>query len=302
MSATERQLNARPSRLGSRTWRSILDLPPAEPESIDEPVDSSNSKHLHRNPSPSPPLSPMNPFAAGGWGARSGMAPSIFGALPTTTIANAGTMQRDSVLYKFTSCNTTILNCTIAGPSGRAVYRVVTESGAPSSTMFKDNDGRNVAMMNWQPNANVEIRGIASRQRVRDWLHLSTDQRFGLVLSAPCAYADFASLQPTGHASWRGPVCMVSSGRLHMCKSSADVGVDDALTFTEAVQTSVGGPEGPCQSGESSRHHSRDDARGDTTWFTRGVSRCHRSPHLRSQHRLRCRTSNHYDSLATPSI
>ncbi|EPT02199.1 hypothetical protein FOMPIDRAFT_1029484 [Fomitopsis schrenkii] len=118
----------------------------------------------------------MNPFAAGGWGARSGMAPSIFGALPTTTIANAGTMQRDSVLYKFTNCSTTILNCTIAGPQGRTVYRVVTESGAPSSTMFKDNDNRNVAMVNWQPNANVEIRGIASRQRVRDWLRLSADQ------------------------------------------------------------------------------------------------------------------------------
>ncbi|KAI0729844.1 hypothetical protein C8Q72DRAFT_777261 [Fomitopsis betulina] len=131
----------------------------------------------------------MNPYAAGGWGSRSGMAPSIFGALPTTTIANAGSMQRDSVLYKFTKCSTTILNCTIAGPNGRAVYRVATESGAPSSTMFKDNDNRNVAMVNWQPNASVEIRGIASRQPVRDWLRLSTDQSKRVMTIGGIQYA-----------------------------------------------------------------------------------------------------------------
>lgn len=168
-----------PLAFGISDMEGILDLPPAEPEFIDKPIDTRNIKQPHRTPSPLHPVSAMNPYAAGGWGSRSGMAPSIFGALPTTTIANAGSMQRDSVLYKFTKCSTTILNCTIAGPNGRAVYRVATESGAPSSTMFKDNDNRNVAMVNWQPNASVEIRGIASRQPVRDWLRLSTDQRFG---------------------------------------------------------------------------------------------------------------------------
>lgn len=176
MSANQLQLDA--PRLQSRTWRHILDLPPVEPELIEpKPIDTSTCNKQHSQPAPHP-ISAMNPFAAGGWGTRSGMAPSIFGALPTATIANARTMQPDSVLYKFTNCNTTILNCSIAGPQGRTVYRVVTESGAPSSTIFKDNDNRNVAMVSWQPNANVEIRGVASRQRVRDWLRLSADQRF----------------------------------------------------------------------------------------------------------------------------
>ncbi|KAH9836321.1 uncharacterized protein C8Q71DRAFT_797099 [Rhodofomes roseus] len=131
----------------------------------------------------------MNPFAAGGWGYGSGMAPSIFGALPTVTISNAKTVQPDSTLYKFTECNTTILNCSIAGPQGRVVYRVATDSGALSSTMLKDNDNRNVAMVNWQPNANVEIRGVASRQRVRDWLHLSADQSKRVMNVAGVPYA-----------------------------------------------------------------------------------------------------------------
>jgi len=87
-------------------------------------------------------------------------------------------MQADSVEFKFQDFNTTILNCTIVGPQNRVLYRVVTDSGAPSATMWKDNESRNVAQVNWQPNATLEIRGVASRQRARDWLRLSSDQRF----------------------------------------------------------------------------------------------------------------------------
>lgn len=72
----------------------------------------------------------------------------------------------------------TILNCTVVGPGEQVVYRIVTNSGAPSSTVWKDNDNRSVAMVNWQPNATCEVRNVASRQRVRDWLRLSPDQRF----------------------------------------------------------------------------------------------------------------------------
>lgn len=121
----------------------------------------------------------MNPFTQGGWGSGSGIAPSIFGALPTLPVSDSipRSMQPDSVTFQLTNFNTTILNCSILGPQSRVAYRVVTDSGAPSSTIFKDNESRNVAMIQWQPNATLEIRGVTSRQRARDWLRLASDQR-----------------------------------------------------------------------------------------------------------------------------
>ncbi|KAI0918517.1 hypothetical protein AcW1_009611 [Taiwanofungus camphoratus] len=114
----------------------------------------------------------------GGWGSGSGIAPSIFGALPTLPVSDSipRSMQPDSVTFQLTNFNTTILNCSILGPQSRVAYRVVTDSGAPSSTIFKDNESRNVAMIQWQPNATLEIRGVTSRQRARDWLRLASDQ------------------------------------------------------------------------------------------------------------------------------
>lgn len=127
----------------------------------------------------------MNPFTAGGWGTSSGNPPSIFGALPSVPVSSSAprSIQADSVQFKLTNFNTTVLNCTVVGPQNHVVYRVVTNSGAPSSTMWKDNESRNVGMVTWQPNATLEVRGVASRQRVRDWLRLSSDQRFGQFVS-----------------------------------------------------------------------------------------------------------------------
>ncbi|PCH35194.1 hypothetical protein WOLCODRAFT_91463 [Wolfiporia cocos MD-104 SS10] len=133
----------------------------------------------------------MNPFNQGGWGSGSGVAPSIFGALPSLPITDTipRSMQPNSVTFQFTNFNTTILNCTILGPQGRAAYRIVTDPTAPSSTMWKDNESRNVATVNWQPNATVEIRGIASKQRVRDWLRLSSDQSKRIMQIGAIQYA-----------------------------------------------------------------------------------------------------------------
>ncbi|KAI0078326.1 hypothetical protein K474DRAFT_1594242 [Panus rudis PR-1116 ss-1] len=131
----------------------------------------------------------MNPFTAGGWtraGARSSrnpwgdndaVPPSVFGALPSLSPAEAArSMQPDSVTFQFTNFRTTILNCTIVGPQNRVAYRVVTEPVAPSCTILKDNESRNVAMVQWQPNATLEIRGVTPRQRVKEWLPLSSDR------------------------------------------------------------------------------------------------------------------------------
>ncbi|EMD35443.1 hypothetical protein CERSUDRAFT_157206 [Gelatoporia subvermispora B] len=121
----------------------------------------------------------MNPFTQGGWGqGQTSTTPSIFGALPSlpTSSSIPRSMQPDNVTYQFTSFNATILNCSIIGPQSRVAYRIVTETSVPSCTIWKDNESRSIAMVQWQPNATLEIRGVAPRQRVRDWLRLSPDQ------------------------------------------------------------------------------------------------------------------------------
>ena len=118
----------------------------------------------------------MNPYGQGQW-QQGGAAPSIFGALPSATASTMPTTApADSVTFTFTNFKTTILNSTVVGPQQRTVYRVVTEATAPACTILKDNESRNVGMVQWQPHTSVEIRGAASQQRVRDWLRLSSDQ------------------------------------------------------------------------------------------------------------------------------
>ncbi|KAI0792318.1 hypothetical protein C8Q75DRAFT_804718 [Abortiporus biennis] len=118
----------------------------------------------------------MNPF--GMWKQTADDAPpSIFGALPSLpNDSMPNCIQPDSVSFTFTSFNTTILNCSIVGPQNRVAYKVSTETSAPSCTILKDNESRSIAMIQWQPNATLEIRGVTPRQRVKEWLRLSSDR------------------------------------------------------------------------------------------------------------------------------
>ena len=118
----------------------------------------------------------MNPYGQGQWQQQGSGAPSVFGALPSASLLAPTAIQADSVTFQFTNFKTTILNSTVVGPQQRTVYRVVTES-MPTCTILKDNESRSVAMVQWQTNPTVEIRNVAERQRVRDWLRLSSDQR-----------------------------------------------------------------------------------------------------------------------------
>ena len=123
----------------------------------------------------------MNPYTQGGWSQQNtGAAPSIFGALPSLPISSSmpRSMQPDSVTFRFTNFNSTILNCVVLSPQSRVAYRIVTEPTTPACTIWKDTENRNIAMVQWQPNATLEVRGVTPRQRVRDWLHLSPDSRF----------------------------------------------------------------------------------------------------------------------------
>ena len=179
---------------------------PGSPSTLDSPSSIIARRHT---------TTIMNPY--GQQWQQGGAAPSIFGALPSAPMPRApNAMQADSVTFSFTNFKTTILNSTILGPQGRTAFRVVTEPAQPACTIVKDNESRTVAMVHWQPAASLEIRGVASRQRVRDWLRLSSDMTYAthslqsLQLSSP------ASLQPTNHGSPRCAVCLGPDGRLHL--------------------------------------------------------------------------------------
>ena len=121
----------------------------------------------------------MNPYGQGWQGQQGGAAPSIFGALPSLPLSTSSRpLASDTVTFQFANFKTTILNSTVYGPQQRTGYRIATENSAPACTIFKDNESRNIAMVQWQPNATLEIRGVTPRQRIRDWLRLSPDQRF----------------------------------------------------------------------------------------------------------------------------
>ena len=120
----------------------------------------------------------MNPYGQGWQGQQGGAAPSIFGALPSLPVSTSSRpLASDTVTFQFANFKTTILNSTVYGPQQRTCYRIATENSAPTCTIFKDNESRNIAMIQWQPNAQLETRGSGSRVRVRDWLRLSSDQR-----------------------------------------------------------------------------------------------------------------------------
>ncbi|KAI1788669.1 hypothetical protein LXA43DRAFT_631120 [Ganoderma leucocontextum] len=118
----------------------------------------------------------MNPYGQG-WSQQGGGAPSIFGALPSLPVSNSSKpLQGDTTTFQFANFRTTILNSTVYGPQQRACYRIMTENSAPACTVFKDNESRNIAMIQWQPNAQLETRGSNAKVRARDWLRLSSDQ------------------------------------------------------------------------------------------------------------------------------
>ncbi|KAI0806246.1 hypothetical protein BC629DRAFT_1580696 [Irpex lacteus] len=126
----------------------------------------------------------MNPYTQGGWAQNEyGNAPSVYGALPSLAVSPSAprSMQPDSVTFQFTQFRTTVLNCSVVSPQSRVAYRVITEATTPSCTLWKDNEGRVVAMAQWQPNATLELRGVTPRQRVRDWLRLAPDQSTRLM-------------------------------------------------------------------------------------------------------------------------
>ncbi|KAF9225856.1 hypothetical protein BS17DRAFT_750268 [Gyrodon lividus] len=108
------------------------------------------------------------------WGA--GSAPSVFGALPyPTTFPNYAPLD-ELITFRFTSFNPTILNCKVIGPNNETYFRVVTDASMQGYTVLKNSQGSNIALVEWQTHPEVEVRGVAAKQPVGQWLRLSPDR------------------------------------------------------------------------------------------------------------------------------
>ncbi|KAK0203600.1 hypothetical protein DFS33DRAFT_813659 [Desarmillaria ectypa] len=106
----------------------------------------------------------------GGWGQAP--APSLFGALPYPTPP----VPANYVTFYLTSFNPSMLNCTVIGPQQCPYFNFVTDSNMPTYTVLKDAKDRSIALVEWQSHPLVELRGVVSKQKVRDWLQLSQDK------------------------------------------------------------------------------------------------------------------------------
>lgn len=75
--------------------------------------------------------------------------------------------------FFFTSYNPNIFNCTIVGPKAQPAYQIVTDNNMPGYTVLKNAQGQNVSLIEWQTHPAIEIRGMVSKQHIKNWLRLS---------------------------------------------------------------------------------------------------------------------------------
>ncbi|KAJ7636475.1 hypothetical protein FB45DRAFT_1024595 [Roridomyces roridus] len=100
------------------------------------------------------------------------VATSVHGALPFA----ADTCTSNMVSFQFTAFNPTILNCTVLASNMTAHYRITTDFSMAGYTTLKNQDGRNIALIEWRRDKPlVEIRNMVVKQFVAHWLKLADD-------------------------------------------------------------------------------------------------------------------------------
>lgn len=127
----------------------------------------------------------MNPFAE--WSTRSSdSSPSVFGALPTIPIApTLPVFITDSLVLRFSASNN-VLNCVLLGPQNRTLFSI---SSSGSRTSFRNVESAVFAVVDFAPDATLEVQGFTPRQRVRDWLRLTSDQGYDPTFFSPFVFA-----------------------------------------------------------------------------------------------------------------
>lgn len=121
-------------------------------------------------------FNPENPNSInnGPWTPASPPQPSLFGALPYTGAAGDADPTTMRFIFNF---NHTVLNSSVVGPRDREYFNIMHNTPNRNNTLFRDAEGRSIAMIDWNGTPKVEIHALLQRQNASSWLALSTDRR-----------------------------------------------------------------------------------------------------------------------------
>jgi len=115
-----------------------------------------------------------------------GTVPTIFGSLPSLptlpyspTFSSppgpAGSPPR-RYIFTLTAFNPDVTNCTVLGPQRRPIAYIVSEPQMPGYTTIRGLDGKGLALIEWQEHPLVEVRGVFSKRRTKEWLALNEER------------------------------------------------------------------------------------------------------------------------------
>ncbi|KAF4618791.1 hypothetical protein D9613_010007 [Agrocybe pediades] len=113
---------------------------------------------------------PFGSWAEQGQGQGSWSTSPVYGALPYPSDSSNFTT------YYFTSFKSDVLNCNVINQQGHLAYKIVTDNTMPGYTVIKNAEGKNVSLIEWQSHPMIEIRGLLTKQYVRQWLGLTQEK------------------------------------------------------------------------------------------------------------------------------
>ncbi|KAF5325373.1 hypothetical protein D9619_009655 [Psilocybe cf. subviscida] len=125
---------------------------------------------------------PQNPLSINGEPWRAGLThPPTFGALPTFD------KQSSLHTFLFSSFNPDFLNCTVTGPGNAKYFEVSTTSDTNKTTISKP--GAQMGTIEWRGHPIIEAPGLIMRQLSLDFLKLSSDRTYRIMLVGKKTYA-----------------------------------------------------------------------------------------------------------------
>ncbi|KZT25684.1 hypothetical protein NEOLEDRAFT_332192 [Neolentinus lepideus HHB14362 ss-1] len=116
--------------------------------------------------------------------------PSVYGALPYSGASSSasGGSTGGTVTLTFTAFTPTILNSVLIDAQTNIHFRIESNNSA-IFTLIKDSHGKIVAVIEWRSQPTVEIRHVASKQNIRNWLGLSSDGLSRIMRVGNACYA-----------------------------------------------------------------------------------------------------------------
>ncbi|KAF9460319.1 hypothetical protein BDZ94DRAFT_1223288 [Collybia nuda] len=128
----------------------------------------------------------LNPYAQGGWSnSRNSYSinndawgnypppqPSLYGALPSSTLPSQPTI----LTFRFTSLNS-VLNCKVIGSNNQTCFTISTLPQAQASTIFYNQQGKNVASVEWHTHPLVEVHGAVPKQYTSRWIGVAPSKK-----------------------------------------------------------------------------------------------------------------------------